>query len=74
MAFVSEKRHKFANEVDLRGGLVGLKRLLDTYQLPMSEITNGSLSMDKRTMSVYDCFAIGREAYLQQMWDIATVW
>ena len=74
MAFVAEKRHTFANEVDLRGGLIGLKRLLDTYQLPMNEITNGSLSMDNSPMSAYDCFAIGREAYLQELWDIAAVW
>ena len=74
MAFVAEKRHKFANEVDLRGGLIGLKRLLDTYQLPMSDISNGSLSMDNKPMSAQECFAIGKEAYLQEFWEIATVW
>ena len=74
MAFVAEKRHKFPSEEDLRGGLIGLKRLLDTYKLPMPEITNGSLSLDNKPMSVDDCFEIGLEAHKQQLWEIACIW
>ena len=74
MALVAEKQHKFASEDDLRGGLIGLKRLLDTYKLPMPEITNGSLSLDNKPMSIDECFEIGVEAYKQQLWEIAVIW
>ena len=74
MAFVAEKRHKFPSEGDLRGGLIGLKRLLDTYNLPMPEITNGSLSLDNKPMSIDECFQIGVEAHKQQLWEIGVIW
>ncbi|KAI6656398.1 Prolyl 4-hydroxylase subunit alpha [Oopsacas minuta] len=74
MAFVAEKRHKFPNEGDLKGGLIGLKRLLDTYKLPMPEITNGSLSLDNRPISADECFEIGTEAYKQELWEMAVIW
>uniref|UniRef100_A0A8C2IG28 procollagen-proline 4-dioxygenase n=1 Tax=Cyprinus carpio TaxID=7962 RepID=A0A8C2IG28_CYPCA len=57
------QRQYFPNDEDQTGAAKALLRLQDTYQLDTQTISSGDLPGEYDTMTVEDCFELGKTAY-----------
>lgn len=70
------KELPFPDEEDLKGAVVALLRLQDTYKLNASQLSRGILSNSKthKQLTAADCYELARQAYLAQNHHHTVLW
>ncbi|XP_035814038.2 prolyl 4-hydroxylase subunit alpha-1-like [Amphiprion ocellaris] len=73
---LTNQRKKFPNKNDQTGAAKALMRLQDTYQLDTNIISTGELpgSSSVASLTVDDCFDVGKVAYLEADYYHAELW
>ena len=75
LAMLQSNHERLPKEEDFSGAVVALTRLQDTYLITPRNLTESVLgSKPSVSLSSYDCYVIGREAYYKEDWWYTKEW